>query len=343
MRKVLITGAAGFIGVNAAKRYLERGDEVVAFDNLSRPGALENLGWLREHAAPGKLKIVIGDARMPPPALRAEIESSDAVLHFAAQVAVTTSVLDPRTDFEINALGTFNVCEAMRKEAPQAILLNASTNKVYGHMPEVEVVQRGRCYAYADLPDGVPESQPLDFHSPYGCSKGTADQYVRDYARIYGLRTVNFRQSCIYGTRQFGVEDQGWVAWFTIAATLGRPITVYGDGRQVRDILWVEDLVECYLQAVARIGTAQGQCYNVGGGRHNVLSLLELLSYLEELIGRKIPVSYADWRPGDQRVFVADVRKAASELGWSPATGKYDGIRKLAEWVDENRGLFQDV
>jgi CDP-paratose 2-epimerase len=265
------------------------------------------------------------------------------VLHLAAQVAVTTSVTDPRTDFEINALGTFNVCEAVRQAAPDALLLNASTNKVYGHMPEVEVVQRGRCYAYADLPHGVPESQPLDFHSPYGCSKGTADQYVRDYARIYGLRTVNFRQSCIYGMRQFGVEDQGWVAWFTIAATLGRPITIYGDGRQVRDILYVEDLVDCYRRAVDNVERAQGECYNVGGGPRNVLSLLELIGYLEELLGREIPVSYADWRPGDQRVFVADVRKAQRDLGWCPATSKYDGIRRLAEWVGANRGLFQDA
>jgi CDP-paratose 2-epimerase len=340
--KWLITGGAGFIGCNAARRLMAEGHEVVVFDNLSRKGTRGNLEWLREQGPVTFVKGDVREAETIASAVRAH-RDADVVLHLAAQVAVTTSVTDPRTDFEINALGTFNVCEAVRREAPEAILLNASTNKVYGHMPEVAVVQRGRCYAYADLPDGVPESQPLDFHSPYGCSKGTADQYVRDYARIYSLRTVNFRQSCIYGTRQFGVEDQGWVAWFTIASTLERPITIYGDGRQVRDILWVEDLVECYLHAVARIEKAQGECYNVGGGRHNVLSLLELLSYLEELIGRKIPVTYADWRPGDQRVFVADVRKAEQELGWSPATTKYDGIRKLAGWVEANRGLFKDV
>jgi CDP-paratose 2-epimerase len=340
--KWLITGGAGFIGCNAARRLMSEGHEVVVFDNLSRKGTAGNLEWLRTQ---GEVAFVRGDVRDAGAVAAALTEHRDAdvVLHLAAQVAVTTSVTDPRTDFEINALGTFNVCEAVRQQAPEAILLNASTNKVYGHMPEVEVVQRGRCYAYADLPNGVPESQPLDFHSPYGCSKGTADQYVRDYARIYGLRTVNFRQSCIYGTRQFGVEDQGWVAWFTIAATLERPITIYGDGRQVRDILWVEDLVECYLQAVARIETAQGQCFNVGGGPRNVLSLLELISALEELLGRKIALTYADWRPGDQRVFVADVRKACEELGWAPATGKYDGIRKLAEWVGANRDLFQDA
>jgi CDP-paratose 2-epimerase len=340
--KWLITGGAGFIGCNAAQRLMAEGHEVVVFDNLSRKGTSGNLEWLREQGPVTFVKGDVREAEAIASAVRAH-RDADVVLHLAAQVAVTTSVTDPRTDFEINALGTFNVCEAVRREAPEAILLNASTNKVYGHMPEVPVVQRGRCYAYADLPDGVPETQPLDFHSPYGCSKGTADQYVRDYARIYSLRTVNFRQSCIYGTRQFGVEDQGWVAWFTIASTLERPITVYGDGRQVRDILWVEDLVECYLRAVARIEKTQGACYNVGGGRHNVLSLLELISYLEELIGRKIPVTYADWRPGDQRVFVADVRKAGQELGWAPATTKYDGIRKLATWVQANRGLFKDV
>jgi len=340
--KWFITGGAGFIGCNSARRLMREGYEVVVFDDLSRKGTPGNLEWLK---AQGPLTFVKGDVR-DPRAVAAALTAhrdADVVLHLAAQVAVTTSVTDPRTDFEINALGTFNVCEAVRKVAPRAILLNASTNKVYGHMPEVEVVQRGRCYAYADLPAGVPETQPLDFHSPYGCSKGTADQYVRDYARIYGLRTVNLRQSCIYGTRQFGVEDQGWVAWFTIAATLGRPITIYGDGRQVRDILFVEDLVECYLQAVRKIERAQGQCYNVGGGPHNVASLLELISFLEELLGRQIPLTYADWRPGDQRVFVADVRKAERELGWTPAVGKHEGIRRLAEWVGANQELFKDV
>ena len=334
----LITGGAGFIGCNATRSLLRRGHTVVVFDNLSRPGADANLEWLR---AQGRLTFVRGDVRdHDEVAAVVRGHAPDVVLHLAGQVAVTTALTDPRADFETNALGTFNVCEAVRRFAPDAILLNASTNKVYGHMPEVPVVRREERYEYEGRPDGIAESQPLDFHSPYGCSKGTGDQYVRDYARIYGLRTVNFRQSCIYGPRQFGVEDQGWVAWFTIAATLGRPITVYGDGRQVRDILYVEDLVDCYLRAVEAIDRAQGECFNVGGGPANVLSLLELIGLLAQTTGRRIPVTYADWRPGDQRVFVCDIGKAKRELGWAPTTGKIDGIRRLAGWVTQNQDLF---
>src|SRR3990172_406111 len=279
----LVTGGAGFIGANAAARLAREGNEVVVYDNFSRLGSKQNARWL---SAQRGLRILPGDVRdwRALTHLFQVFGPFDVVLHLAAQVVVTTSVADPRTDFETNALGTFNVCEAVRQFAPGAVLLNASTNKVYGGMDDAAVVERGGRYVYADLPYGVSEDQPVDFHSPYGCSKGAGDQYVRDYARIYGLRTVNFRQSCIYGYRQFGVEDQGWVAWFTIAALLGRPITVYGDGKQVRDVLFIDDLVDCYLAAVRQIDAVAGQTFNIGGGTEHSLSLLELLAQPEKVL-----------------------------------------------------------
>jgi CDP-paratose 2-epimerase len=262
------------------------------------------------------------------------------VLHLAAQVAVTTSVTDPREDFEVNALGTFNVLEAMRLAGMTAPILYSSTNKVYGEMTEVGVVQKDGRYAYQSLPGGVPEKQILDFHSPYGCSKGAADQYVIDYHRIYGLRSIVFRQSCIYGYRQFGAEDQGWVAWFMIAAQLGRPITVYGDGRQVRDILFIDDLLNAYDAAFAAGDAACGKAYNIGGGPENVLSLLELVSYIEKRQNRKLPFKFDAWRPGDQKVFVSDIRRAHHELGWSPKTSCLRGLDQLYDWVAQNKELF---
>jgi CDP-paratose 2-epimerase len=336
----LVTGGAGFIGCNAARRLAAEGHDVVLLDNLSRAGAGENLDWLRRQ---GPVAFVHADVRDFRHLKRVFQAKFDVVLHLAAQVAVTTSVREPREDFEINALGTFNVCEAVRLCCPQAILLNASTNKVYGGMEDVRIDQANGRYRYADLPQGVSEERPLDFHSPYGCSKGAGDQYVRDYARIYGLRTVTFRQSCIYGTRQFGVEDQGWVAWFTIAAALGLPITIYGDGKQVRDVLHVDDLIDCYLRAVTRIERVSGQAYNIGGGPSNTMSLLELLDYLEVLAGRPIPRQFAGWRPGDQPVFICDLTKAEAELGWSPKTAVEEGVAALWSWVVENKGLFGGV
>jgi CDP-paratose 2-epimerase len=262
--KFLITGGAGFIGVHAANHFA-KAHSVHIVDNLSRRGTQANLDWLKGEAKFSFAQIDIRDSKR----LEEELMGfkPDAVIHLAAQVAVTTSVQDPRTDFEINALGTFNVLEAVRKHAPGAMVLYSSTNKVYGGMEEVRVELAGDRYRYADLPFGVPETYPLDFHSPYGCSKGAADQYVRDYGRIYEFPTVVFRQSCIYGTRQFGVEDQGWIAWFTIASTLGRPITVYGDGKQVRDVLWVDDLIDAFSLAVDKIDRVRGEVFNMGGGR----------------------------------------------------------------------------
>lgn len=248
MEKILITGGAGFTGINFARHYLDLGHEVVILDNMSRRGGPENIKWLNSGTHdPSRLQVLIEDVRTPGRGVEVAVESADLLLHFAAQVAVTTSLVDPQADFDVNALGTLRMLELVRRsQGKQPAFFYSSTNKVYGGMEDVRTVEEERRYRYRDNPDGVPETTPLDFHSPYGCSKGCADQYVRDYARIFGLRTVVFRQSCIYGWRQFGVEDQGWIAWFTIAAELGRPITIFGDGKQVRDVLFIEDLIGAY-------------------------------------------------------------------------------------------------
>jgi CDP-paratose 2-epimerase len=339
--KTIITGGAGFIGCNAASRFLKRGHQVVVVDSLAREGVRKNLEWLKPQ---GSLEFVQLDIRHSSELAKVFEEHRDAgqILHMAAQVAVTTSVIDPRDDFETNALGTFNVLEAVRKAGIGAPLLYASTNKVYGEMTDVGAVEKNGRYGYQSLPFGVPESRNLDFHSPYGCSKGSADQYVIDYHRIYGLRTIVFRQSCIYGYRQFGAEDQGWVAWFMIASQSGRPITVYGDGKQVRDILFIDDLLDGYDAAFAAGDAAVGRAFNVGGGTENVLSLLELLAYIEKRQGRRLHYDFADWRPGDQKVFVSDIRRAQAELGWKPRIGCTKGLDLLYDWVSTNMELFAE-
>src|SRR6516164_5412497 len=269
MKSILITGGAGFIGVNAAQHFHQQGWAVTILDNLSRRGAKENLDWLRHRR---QVRFEHADIRDRTAIERIVDEVKPAaVLHLAAQVAVTTSVSDPREDFEINALGTFNVLDAVRLKSPDSFFINASTNKVYGKMEDIGVVERNGRYEYLDLPNGVGEDRPLDFHSPYGCSKGVADQYTIDYSRIYGIRGVTFRQSCIYGTRQFGIEDQGWVAWFCVAAATGKPFTIFGDGKQIRDTLWVGYLVYAYERALDRIDTVRGEIFNVGGGPANTL------------------------------------------------------------------------
>lgn len=340
-RKWIITGGAGFIGCHAASRFHEAGDQVVIVDNLSRRGADVNLAWLR---AQGVNQVVQADVRDAEAVNKVLVNhaDADAVLHLAGQVAVTTSIADPRADFETNALGTFNVLEAVRTGAAgRPAVLYSSTNKVYGNLEHVQVVERDGRYAYDDRPFGVDEQEPLDFHSPYGCSKGTGDQYVRDYARIYRMSTVVFRQSCIYGTRQFGIEDQGWIAWFCVAATTGQPFTVFGDGKQIRDTLWVGDLIDAYALALDRIDMVRGEVFNLGGGPENTLSLNELVALLGQALGRRFDPPYAEWRPGDQRVFVADVRKAARLLGWSPKVGTAEGVGRLLGWVRDNHHLFQ--
>ncbi len=338
--KWLITGGAGFIGCNSAKRLIEIGHQVVVFDNLSRRGTDINLKWLREQ---GNFDFVQGDVKNFEhlKSVFVKHKDIDVVLHLAAQVAVTTSVVNPRDDFEINALGTFNICEAVRQFRLDAILLYASTNKVYGAMQGVEIIEKNGRYEYASLSMGISEQHRLDFHSPYGCSKGSADQYVLDYSRIYGLKTVSFRQSCIYGYHQFGIEDQGWVAWFIICAVLGNDISIYGDGKQIRDILFVDDLIDCYLEAVNNISVVSGNAYNIGGGPQSTMSLLELVSLLQKLIGKKINYKVFDWRPGDQKVFVSNNQKAKRDFGWVPKVAKEDGVKLLYEWVKKNASIFE--
>jgi CDP-paratose 2-epimerase len=340
MKKWIITGGAGFIGCHAAARLHAAGHHVVLVDNLSRRGAEANLAWLRARGVTDFVWADIRDAHAMHDLLFRHADA-DAVLHLAAQVAVTTSVVDPRTDFAVNALGTLNILEAVRTAAGgRPAFVYSSTNKVYGNLEHVDVVERDGRYAYAGVPLGVAEGEPLDFHSPYGCSKGAADQYVRDYARIYGLKTVTLRQSCIYGTRQFGVEDQGWIAWFCIAAITGQPFTIYGDGKQIRDALWVDDLIDVYERAVERIDAVAGEVFNIGGGPALTLSLNELVAKLEQSLGREFDPPYAEWRPGDQRVFVADVSKAQRLLGWAPRVAPDEGVEMVLDWVRENQALF---
>jgi CDP-paratose 2-epimerase len=339
-KQYLVTGGAGFIGANYVHRLLARGGKVTIYDNLSRAGAPRNLEWLRQNFGEKAFDVVVADVR-DADRIAESTRRSDVIVHLAGQVAVTTSVIDPRDDFESNALGTFNVMEAARLSGRNPIVIYASTNKVYGGMEEVQLAEELTRWRYKDLLNGCPESQPLDFHSPYGCSKGAGDQYVRDYARIYGLPTVVMRQSCIYGPRQFGIEDQGWVAWFIIAAVMERPITIYGDGKQVRDILYVDDLLDAYDLAIEKIDIARGQAYNLGGGPDNVMSVwAEFGPKLEALIGGRIEIARGDWRPGDQRVFYADIHKAEKELGWKPKIDVEVGVQKLFEWVKDNKDLF---
>jgi CDP-paratose 2-epimerase len=338
--RILITGGAGFIGCNLAEACIKAGHHVTVFDNLSRRGSQANLNWLRTSFG-DDFRFVQGDIREYP-AILAAAAGQEAIYHLAAQTAVTTSVTDPRPDFEINALGTFNVLEAARQAGHDPIIIYASTNKVYGGMEDAPATELATRYVLEAYPDGVSEARPLDFHSPYGCSKGSADQYVRDYARIYGLRSVVFRQSCIYGQRQMGVEDQGWVAWFVIAAVTGKEITIYGNGKQVRDLLHVNDLVRAFQMATEQIDVTKGQVYNLGGGPANTLSIwAEFGPLLKELTGREVvPAAWRDWRPGDQPVFVADVSKARREFGWAPQVSVRAGIARLVEWVKANPELF---
>jgi CDP-paratose 2-epimerase len=340
MLQSLITGGAGFIGCNLANRLIDEGHIVTIYDNLSRRGAQSNLDWLALLHGPDRFELIEADVR-DSERLKMAARGKDVIYHLAGQVAVTTSVLAPRDDFESNVLGTFNALEAARAAGSDPVFIYASTNKVYGGMEHVTVEESATRYRYRDFPLGIPETQPLDFHSPYGCSKGAGDQYVRDYTRIYGLRTVVFRQSCIYGPRQFGIEDQGWIAWFVIAAVMGHPITIYGNGKQVRDVLYVTDMIDAYQAAIRRIDVAAGQIYNLGGGSDNTLSVwAELGPILEDLKGCKVDVKCSDWRPGDQRIYISDIRKAQRDLDWQPKVGVSEGVQRLYDWVVANKELF---
>jgi CDP-paratose 2-epimerase len=340
----LVVGGAGFIGFHVCERLLREGYSVVVADNLSRGGARANLQRLLDLAPSfgGQIKFIHCDIRS-----QGDLEevfkagSFELVVHEAAQVAVTTSVTNPRLDFEINALGTFNLLEAVRLHSPDSFFIYASTNKVYGGMEDVVVEEHEKRYGFRDLVKGVPEERFLDFHSPYACSKGVADQYVHDYSRIYGLRSTVFRQSCIFGTSQFGIEDQGWIAWFTIAKILGRKVTIYGNGKQVRDILWAPDLVDAYIKAFQ--SNAAGKVYNIGGGPENTLSLLELIEILNSIDSQKIEFGYGTTRPGDQPVYVSSIEKVSRELGWSPSIKPAEGVKLLHAWVKENKKMISQL
>lgn len=335
---IFITGGAGFIGSNIAKYFSEKGYSVTVFDNLSRLGTTSNIRWLTKLP---NIRFLKGDIRNYQQIKKALSKGYDAVFHLAAQVAVTTSVTDPRNDFDINALGTFNVLEAVREAGNKPLVIYSSTNKVYGGMENIVITEKKGQYAYRDYPKGMSEKMLLDFHSPYGCSKGAADQYVRDYERIYGIPTVVFRQSCIYGPRQFGVEDQGWIAWFIIALTMGKKITVYGDGKQVRDVLYIDDLVRLFEKALTKRKISRGKIYNVGGGAENTLAVWSGFGpILSELFGKEIKPLFRKWRPGDQKVYVSDISLVTEELGWKPEVGVKEGIGRLFSWIQDNRKLF---
>jgi CDP-paratose 2-epimerase len=307
--KILITGGAGFVGINAARKFLELGFEVVIYDSFTRRGGQQNVEWLR--SVPAKDLRVVQGSMTDFELLKTEIRDVDAVLHLAVRAA---------------------------KKNPLAMY--TSTNKVYGGLEQKGLVEGKDRFGYADEPQGIAETEPLDFHSPYGCSKGAADQYFRDYSRIFGLRTVVFRQSCIYGPRQFGNEDQGWVAHFIISALLGRPLTIYGTGKQVRDLLYVDDLCDLYVRCLQNPEKVSGRIYNIGGGAANAVSLLDLLRMIEAMLGRKLEPTFGPWRPGDQRIYISNVAAIARDLGWKPSTSPEKGVRQLGDWVLGNPALF---
>lgn len=334
----LITGGAGFIGANASKYFYKKGHKITILDNFSREGSRKNIEWLKKEIK--NLRIIDADVRSPKDVKKA-VEGQDFVLHLAGQVAVTSSVLSPREDFESNLLGTFNLLEAARTQKRKPIVFYSSTNKVYGGLENLKVKELKTRFAFAALANGVSEEVNLDFHSPYGCSKGSADQYVRDYYRIYNVPTVVFRQSCIYGPRQFGIEDQGWLAWFIIALSQKKDITIYGTGKQVRDVLYVDDLLDCYYQALVNLDKAKGEAFNIGGGPKNAISVwYDFRPILETLFQRKIEVKFEKARPGDQPIYISDIRKAKKLLDWSPRVSFKKGIPLLYRWVATNSSLF---
>ncbi|HEY2113754.1 MAG TPA: GDP-mannose 4,6-dehydratase [Candidatus Angelobacter sp.] len=339
-RSVLIFGGAGFIGSNLAHSLLSHTEaKVHIFDNLSRAGVHHNLEWLRKTtAAAGRLQVTVGDVRDARLVERA-VAHANEIYHFAAQVAVTTSVADPRLDFEVNLAGTFNVLDAARRSGNRPFILFTSTNKVYGELGLDTPVISGKRYV-TPAQQGVSESQPLDFHSPYGCSKGAADQYVRDFGRIYGLPAVVFRMSCVAGPRQFGTEDQGWVAHFVYSALQDETVVIYGDGRQVRDVLCVDDLLRAFEAARLNIEITRTEVYNIGGGSQNSVSLLELMDEIESLTGRPMDRVLHERRPGDQLVYVTDNGKIRRDTGWKPEIGLKKTVRLLQEFWEQNHGML---
>lgn len=337
--KLLITGGCGFLGSNLAADALRRGDEVIIFDNLSRLGAMDNQDWLRSQ---GEFRFVHADIRNQNDITRIVKETKpDTIFHLAGQVAMTTSIADPRKDFEINVMGSHNLLEAVREFSPETAVLYSSTNKVYGDLEQFTYTETGTRYVCDQHPNGFDEKITLDFHSPYGCSKGSADQYMLDYARIFGLKTVVFRHSSMYGGRQFATYDQGWVGWFcqkAIEAKKGfakESFTISGTGKQVRDVLHAEDIKTLYFSAVENIQKVKGQVFNIGGGIENSLSLLELFALLENITDIKLDYKKLPVRESDQRVFVADIAKANELMGWAPKVGTVEGVKKMMDWVEQ--------
>jgi CDP-paratose 2-epimerase len=331
-----VIGGAGFIGCNLADRLLGDGEEVVVIDNLSRPGVESNLGWLQARHG-SRVQCVIADVT-DEATLRAALRDVRAVFHFAAQVAVTTSVEHPMDDFVVNAQGTLTVLEALRALGKRVPVIYSSTNKVYGALLDLEMDELDDRYAPSDprlLAHGVDEARGLAFCTPYGCSKGVADQYVLDYAKSFDMPTAVLRMSCIYGPRQFGTEDQGWVAHFLIRALAGEPVTIYGSGKQVRDILHVSDAVEAYVRVLDNIAKLKGQAFNLGGGPRNAVSLQMVLREIERLTGHPISIECGDWRIGDQLYFVADTRKLQRATEWSARTDWRDGLASLVQWLKD--------
>jgi CDP-paratose 2-epimerase len=338
-RPILVTGGAGFIGANLVDRLASDGHDVLVYDALVRPGVEANLAWLRRRH-PQRVSSVVADLR-DRPALEDAAGRARAVFHLAAQVAVTTSLAEPETDFAVNVQGTLHLLEALRRQPKPPPLVFASTNKVYGSLADVALVQEDGAWVPQDealRAHGIAEDRPLSFYTPYGCSKGAADQYVLDYARSFGVPTCVLRMSCIYGPRQMGTEDQGWLAHFLFSALAGKPISIYGDGRQVRDALYVDDAVATYLAAWSRIGEVAGQAFNLGGGPENAVTLRTVLDEIGVIVGRAPETDFAEWRPGDQRYFVADSRRVRATLGLPRPVPWRDGLRRLARWAMAEQG-----
>lgn len=340
--KLLITGGCGFLGSNLAAHALQEDIDLVVFDNLSRQGSIDNLQWLKQQ---GKFKYIHGDTRNTNDVTRVIKDvCPDVIFHVAGQVAMTTSIANPRKDFEINTMGTFNILEAVRQHAPNAAVIYSSTNKVYGDLEQYTYRETDTRYECIEKPNGFDESTPLSFHSPYGCSKGAADQYMLDYARMFGLKTVVFRHSSMYGGRQFATYDQGWIGWFCQKAidikkgTVKESFTISGNGKQVRDVLHAEDMIRLYYSAVEHIDCIKGQCFNIGGGLQNSLSLLELFTLLERFCKIQMNYTHLPPRESDQKIFIADIKKIQVKIGWRPFVSAEDGLNKMLQWTNFNYG-----
>lgn len=341
MKKILITGGCGFIGTNAAVHFAKGGWDVHCLDNFSRPGSRKNAEFLKAEAPTAS--IVEMDIVAGKDAVGTSIREGafDAIIHAAAQVAVTSSVADPLFDFNANALGTLIVLDAARQCAKKPVVIFTSTNKVYGDLAHMKLEEQATRYVFPEIPAGVSEETSLDFHSPYGCSKGAADQYTRDWQRIYDVPTVVFRQSCIYGAHQFGIVDQGWVAYLTMLAAFEKPITIFGDGKQVRDLLYMDDLARAMEAAIENIDVTKGQIYNIGGGPANSRSLLEFVAFLRTKLNLPVANGFGDWRPGDQKVYISDIRKAEKDFGWKPEVTFEDGFDRMHRWIVDNRAMLE--